>query len=86
VGFALWRQGPLVYCAGTHEYRPMGTAVVHERGVFTARDFSPGTIGLRRGADGFVGYFASLSEVNAYLGRRAAGRERRNSHRVLGTF
>ncbi len=86
MGFAVWRQAPLVYCAGTHEYRPMGMAVVHEQSVVTAKDFSPRAPQLRRGADGFVGYFASLSEVNAYLAGRPRKSGRRNSHRILPTL
>ncbi|GAB4372555.1 MAG: hypothetical protein OHK0021_14930 [Bryobacter sp.] len=84
MGFALWREGPLVYCEGTHEYRPMGGAVTHGEGQFSARDFRPLRQARPRGAQGFEGYFASLGAVNDYL--RRAKRERRNSHRILGTL
>jgi hypothetical protein len=83
MGFALWREGPLVYCEGTHEYRAMGTAVVHENGVLSARDFQRAGARRTRGSVGFVGYFASLGEVNAYLRKQIT---RRSSHRILATM
>lgn len=83
MGFAVWRQGPLVYCQGTHEYRPMGEAVAHEDGLFTARDFRQKRSGWVRGGEGFVGYFASLGEVNDYLRKKVV---RKDSHRILGTL
>jgi len=87
MGFALWRQPPLLLCAGTHEYRPMGTAVIGDQGVFESRDFHPRRTCPSRGEDGFVGYFASLNEVNAYLrGKVKIARGKRNSHLKLTTF
>lgn len=83
MGFAVWRQGPLVYCQGTHEYRPMGEAILHEQCLLTARDFRPRRSALVRGGEGFVGYFASLGEVNAYLQKKL---RRQDSHRILGTL
>lgn len=80
MGFALWHQKPLLLCAGTHEYRPMGTAIVGDQGLFQARDFSPRRKAPRRAQDGFIGYFASLNEVNAYL---RGPRKKRDSHRIL---
>jgi hypothetical protein len=87
MGFALWRQPPLLICAGTHEYRPLGTAVVGDQDLFTPRDFSPRRTMPRRGQDGFVGYFASLEEVNRYL-RCAKPRvgNHRNAHRLLAAL
>jgi hypothetical protein len=87
MGFALWRQPPLLLCAGTHEYRPMGTAVIGDQGLFESRDFKPQRVSPRRGQDGFIGYFASLNEVNRYLrGKVEVARGKRNSHRILATF
>lgn len=70
MGFAVWTDGELVWAQGTHEYRPMGAAVIHAGGIFTARDFrqalrAPGRLDPR-----FAGFFASLGEVNAWLVRR----------------
>jgi hypothetical protein len=87
MGFALWHQKPLLYCAGTHEYRPMGTAVIGDQGVFQARDFSQARKSPIRGKEGFVGYFASLNEVNYYLKQKPSSRAgKRDSHRILSTF
>ena len=80
MGFALWHQKPLLLCAGTHEYRPMGTAVAGDQGLFHARDFNPRRKAPRRAQDGFLGYFASLNDVNAFL---RGPRKKRDSHRIL---
>jgi hypothetical protein len=61
----------------------MGEAVAHEDSLFVARDFRQKRSALVRGGDGFVGYFASLGEVNAYLQKKLT---RRDSHRVLATL
>ncbi len=86
MGFAVWTDGELVWAQGTHEYRPMGAAVIHAGGIFTARDFrqtlrAPGRLDPR-----FAGFFASLGEVNAWLVRRrqsgASQQLQKNSRRV----
>lgn len=80
MGFAIWLDEELAWAQGTHEYRPMGVAVIHSGGVFTPRDFrqslrAPGRLDPR-----FAGFFASLGEVNAWLRRRrtqpSQGREK----------
>ncbi len=87
MGFALWHKTPLLYCAGTHEYRPMGAAVIGDLGLFEPRDFSSRMKAPARGREGFVGYFASLNEVNRYLRRKNPPRgQKRNSHHILATF
>ena len=91
MGFALWHRKPLLFCAGTHEYRPLGTAIVGDQGLFQTDDFSSRRSAPRRGTDGFIGYFASLNEVNAYLrSPQSAGTLKRNCqrnpHRILATF
>lgn len=70
MGFALWVDTELAWAQGTHEYRPMGVAVIHSGGVFTGRDFrrslrAPGRMDPR-----FAGFFASLGELNDWLLRR----------------
>lgn len=69
MGFALWidRPGGVAWAQGTHEYRPMGTAVVALTDRFRARDFRqsralPGDLYSQ-----FAGFFGSLEEVNAGL-------------------
>jgi hypothetical protein len=66
VGFGLWIDGETAYAQGTHEYRPMGAAIIARSTVFTARDFKPGA--RPRVEDcAFAGFFASLSAMNHYL-------------------
>lgn len=87
MGFALWHQPPLLLCSGTHEYRPMGTAIIGDQGIFDPRDFIARRSPPRRDKDGFVGYFASLNDVNRYLVRdNRKHTNRRNSHRILATI
>lgn len=69
MGFALWidtEQG-LAWAQGTHEYRPMGAAVIASTDQFRRRDFHQ----RRRRPEGlrnsFAGFFGSLEEVNARL-------------------
>lgn len=70
MGFALWIDGDVARAQGTHEYRPMGEAVVAVTDQFRLRDFRPGAPLRRRDGAGFAGLFASLEEVNRYLVRR----------------
>lgn len=67
MGFALWVERETAVAAGTHEYRPMGTAVIAVNGTFRARDFSRYRRAPDRRAPHFVGLFGSLEEVNVYL-------------------
>jgi hypothetical protein len=71
VGFGLWidDEERLAWASGTHEYRPMGAAVVAVTDQFRPRDF----LGTRRLPprlrNSFAGFFGSLEEVNEYLRR-----------------
>lgn len=67
MGFALWLDEDLAWAQGTHEYRPMGAAVIHAGGIFTARDFRPSLRAPGRLDPRFAGFFASLGEMNAWL-------------------
>ncbi|MCC6857449.1 MAG: hypothetical protein IT158_02755 [Bryobacterales bacterium] len=73
MGFAVWLDGDLAWAKGTHEYRPMGVAVIAASDLFAARDFSP----RRKPPSGNravpYGLFASLGEVNGWLIRRRSG-------------
>ena len=69
MGFALWvdPEEKVAWVQGTHEYRPMGAAVVALSDQFRARDFRPGRrcpAALRRS---FAGFYGSLEEVNQRL-------------------
>ena len=67
MGFALWLTSDLAWAQGTHEYKPMGAAVIARSNLFHARDFDR----YRRAPDrldpAFAGLFASLGDVNAHL-------------------
>lgn len=81
MGFALWIEGDCATAAGTHEYRPMGLAVVAASAVFTVRDFDRRRRpGVRR-QPGFEGFFASLGEMNDYLRRRRSQHSKKNRAR-----
>jgi hypothetical protein len=67
MGFALWIEQDLLWAQGTHEYRPLGTAVVAASDLFSPRDFSPRRRAPLRRQSSFAGLFGSLEDVNAYL-------------------
>jgi len=72
VGFVLWISDDVAWAQGTYESRAMGSAVISVTDLFRQRDFRP----MRRPPSVFdpsyVGWFASLSDVNARL--RASSR------------
>jgi hypothetical protein len=78
VGFGLWIDGEerLAWAQGTHEYRPMGAAVVAVTDQFRRRDFHGSHRLPARLRNSFAGFFGSLEEVNEYLrrARRSAAR------------
>ena len=74
MGFALWVENEVARAEGTHEYRPMGVAVISATSQFAARDFRPARVRRRRTNESFAGFFGSLVEVNAHLRMRRCGR------------
>lgn len=80
MGFALWTDGETAWAQGTHEYRPMGGAVVAAGDQFRGGDFNSGRLFRDLPESLFVGYFASLSMVNVWL--RSKGRRQRARARV----
>lgn len=69
MGFAVWidSQERVAWAQGTHEYRPMGTAVIAVTDQFRHRDFvseRPSPAHLR---NCFAGFFGSLETVNEFL-------------------
>ena len=70
MGFALWIEQDTAWAAGTHEYRPMGAAVIGAGGTFTPRDFKRYLNPPPRYDPRFAGLFASLGEMNDFLRRR----------------
>ena len=80
MGFGLWIDSAqsVAWAAGTHEYRPLGTAVVSVTDLFRPRDFNPGRRRPESLHNSFAGFFGSLEEVNGYLcAQRSARRMRR---------
>jgi hypothetical protein len=69
MGFALWidPEPGLAWAQGTHEYRPLGTAVVSFTDQFRARDFRQTRRRPAHLNHAFVGFFGSLEEVNVFL-------------------
>lgn len=67
MGFALWVGPETAWAQGTHEYRPMGAAVIGVRGVFSPRDFSIRRAAPPREDPRFTGHFASLGQMNDFL-------------------
>jgi hypothetical protein len=74
MGFALWVENDVARAEGTHEYRPMGGAVISATSQFAARDFHPARVRRKRSSESFAGFFGSLVEVNAHLKMRRGGR------------
>jgi hypothetical protein len=72
VGFAVWIDDDreLAWAQGTHEYRPMGTAVIASRGQFRSRDFDRTRPAPSHLEKSFAGFYGSLEEVNFRLRSR----------------
>jgi hypothetical protein len=69
MGFAVWidAESRLAWAQGTHEYRPMGTAVIARTDQFRHRDFLPGRRRPAHLEHAFAGFFGSLEDLNASL-------------------
>ena len=67
MGFALWIDGETAWARGTHEYHPMGSAVIGISCMFTSRDFGGRRNAPPRYDPRFTGYFASLGQMNDFL-------------------
>jgi hypothetical protein len=78
MGFGLWvdTKERSAWAQGTHEYRPMGTAVISMTDQFRLRDFNRRLHCPARLRNSFVGFFGSLEEVNRYLRTRRQPRLR----------
>jgi len=69
MGSALWidPDADLAWAQGTHEYRPMGTAVVARTDQFRHRDFHQTHRRPAHLEKCFAGFFGSLEDLNASL-------------------
>ena len=74
MGFALWVDPEMAWAQGTHEYRPMGVAVVARSDLFRQRDFKPERTAPPERSEAYVGLFASLGDVNEYLEQTRSAR------------
>ena len=83
MGFSLWIEKDLAWAAGTYEYRPFGAAVISKTDLFRARDFRQTRKPPPASDASFIGYFASLGEVNQYL--KATHSAGRRVHRIERT-
>jgi len=84
MGFAVWLDDELAWAKGTHEYRPMGVAVVSITDLFAARDFSPRRKLPSEDRAFYAGLFASLGEANAGLKQRRGGSPLRRGSLLFG--
>ena len=69
MGFAVWadKEEKVMWAQGTHEYRPMGAAVVAISDQFRPRDFRQSLKRPAALAKSFVGFFGSIEAVNEYM-------------------
>jgi hypothetical protein len=74
MGFALWVEKEVAWAAGTYEYRPFGAAVISNTDLFRPSDFKRERLPPDLANPAFVGYFASLGQVNDYLRQRRRGK------------
>jgi hypothetical protein len=70
MGYALYRKDSVLFAAGTHEYRPMGVAAISVTDLFRPRDFRPAMKAPREREAEFLGFFASIVDLNDYLMRQ----------------
>lgn len=83
MGFALWIDSDHVWAQGTHEYRPMGTAVAALSSVITGRDFRRHRRAPSRIDPRFAGLFASLGEMNDYLNKYRSAKSASRRSRIF---
>jgi len=69
MGFAVWidAEARVAWAQGTHEYRPMGTAVIALTDLFRQRDFVAARESPAHLRHCFAGFFGSLETVNDFL-------------------
>lgn len=67
----------LAWAQGRHEYQPMGVAVISRSDLFRERDFLRTRRFSSAPSQTYVGLFASLGDLNAYLAKR-----RRTGHQA----
>ena len=85
MGFALWIDSVhgLAWAQGTHEYRPLGTAVIADTDQFRARDFRQRRRRPPELHANFAGFFGSLEEVNVRLRKQSPWKPRATPAHLL---
>jgi hypothetical protein len=78
MGFALWVDEDRVWAQGTHEYKPMGVAVISATDLFRESDFRSGRRCPPRLHRSFIGLFASLGDVNSCLRKNRSHLSKKN--------
>ena len=81
MAFALWMDDHMAWAQGTHEYRPMGVAVIAATDLFSPRAFGNRRPVPSRDEPTFVGLFASIGDLNAYLSERRSQAVKKKLHR-----
>ena len=74
MGYSVWIENGLAWAQGTHEYKPMGVAVISATDLFRERDFNPARRCPPIPYHSYVGLFASVVDVNYWLQQRRARR------------
>jgi hypothetical protein len=85
MAFALWidEAEGLAWTQGTHEYRPLGAAVISVTDQFRLRDFRKTVRHPSRLNSSFAGFYASIEDVNRVLRQRQRGiRKKTTPHYV----
>lgn len=67
MGFALYIKDGVSWAEGTHEYRPMGVAIISATDYYRPRDFHPARRRPSHNQQAFQGIFASIGHMNQYL-------------------
>lgn len=70
MGYALYRKDRILWAAGTHEYRPLGVAAIAATDLFRPRDFKPAIKAPAENEVEFLGFFASIVDLNHFLVRQ----------------
>ena len=83
MGFALWVDKEMTWAQGTHEYRPMGVAIISISDYYRQRDFHSKRKTPSRDRRLFAGFFASIDHMNQYLEARRKGKTPRRRYPAM---
>ncbi len=84
MGFAMWVDKEVTWAQGTHEYRPMGVAIISVSDYYRQRDFDSNRKTPSRDRRLFAGFFASIDHMNEYLeAQRRRPMPRKRQYRAI---